>query len=342
MNKEIFGFLDGQPVYKYTITDGKITASIISYGAVWHSFIVPDKNGKPTDLVVGYNNLEDYLTRKGYLGAIVGRVANRIANAEFKMNGKTYKLSKNNGEHSLHGGFNGFNTKIWQEVSLAENSVTLKIFSPDGEDGYPANLEFFVTYSVVDNGVRIDYKTTPDEDTPIGPISHAYFNPNGEDGGACYDVSLQIDADAIVSINQERVPDGKLTSVEGTVFDFKRPRKIGDFINSNDATLQTYRGYDVCYALNGKGFRKVAEITGDKSGITMEVYTEMEGLQLYAGKVFVGVEGKTCTLYEGNSFCLETGRYPNAVNCSEFPSPFVKKGQTFSSSTLYKIKQNYI
>ncbi|MBQ9756131.1 MAG: galactose mutarotase [Clostridia bacterium] len=338
MKKEIFGYIENNPIYKYTISDGKITASVLNYGAVWHSFVVSDQKKGDIDLIIGYKNLEDYVNRGGYLGAIVGRVANRIAFARFTMNGKTYNLSKNNGEHSLHGGENGFNRKIWQEVKLTDDSVTLKYISADGEEGYPAEVEVFVTYTVTDNGVKIDYKATPNGDTPLGLINHAYFNPNGENGGACYDVLVQLDADSVVPVNQDRVADGKLMKVEGTVFDFRKPRKLGDFVHPTDPTLQAFRGYDICYALNGSGFRKVGEVTGDKSGITMEVYTDMEGLQLYASRVFVGVEGKTCTLYEGNSFCLETQHYPNAVNCPNFPSPFVKKGQTFTSTTFYKVK----
>ncbi len=338
MNKEIFGYKDGLAVHKYTITNGEITATVLSYGAIWQSFIAPDKNGKPTDLIIGYKTIEEYATRAGYSGAIVGRVANRIANAEFTMNGKVYKLSKNNGEHSLHGGVNGFSSKIWEEVALSENSVTLKCFSADGEEGYPANVEVFVTYTVTNDGVKIDYKATPDGDTPIALINHAYFNPNGEDGGACYDVELQIDADAIVHLDEKRIPDGALTSVDGSVLDFRTARKIGDFVHPTDPILVDFHGYDFCYALNGKGYRKVANAYGDKSGINIEVYTDMDGLQIYAARCFVGVQGKSCVLYEGNSFCLETQRYPNAVNCPNFPSPFVKKGQSFISTTFYKVK----
>lgn len=338
MNREIFGSKDGQTVYKYNLKNGKISASVINYGAIWHSFIAPDKNGKPVDLIIGYKTVEGYSTGKGYMGSIVGRVANRIANAEFVMNGKTYKLSQNNGKHSLHGGTNGFNSKIWEEVGLTENSVTLRYFSKDGEEGYPANLEVLVTYTVTDGGVRIDYKATPDGDTPIGLINHAYFNPNGEDGGACYDVLMELDADYVVPVNSERVADGSLLKVDGTVFDFRKLRKIGDFVHPTDPALIDFKGYDICYALNGKGFRKVGKVIGDKSGIEMEIYTDMEGLQFYASRVFVGVEGKSCTLYEGNSFCLETQHYPNAVNCPNFPSPFVKKGQIFESSTEYRVK----
>ncbi len=337
MKKEIFGQIDGKPVYKYTITDGKISASVLNYGAIWHSFLAPNDKGGVIDLILGYKKLEDYATRLGYMGAIVGRVANRIANARFTMNGKTYNLSKNNGEHSLHGGINGFNSKIWEEVLLTDNSVTLYYFSKDGEEGYPSNVKVYVTYSVVENGVKIEYNAIPDGDTPISLTSHAYFNPNGEDGGNCYGTTVQIDADYVVPVNSERVADGTLTHVKGTVFDFKKPRIIGNYLNSLDPTLKEFKGYDICYALNGSGFRKVAEVLGDKSGIKIEVYTDMDGLHLYASRAFTGVEGKSCVLVEGSSICLETQRYPNAVNCANFPSPFIKKGQAFVSSTFYKI-----
>lgn len=337
MNKTIFGYVDGTPVHMVKIKKGNICASVIEYGATLQSFIVPDKEKKPLDIVLGYDTLEEYLDHAKFSGAIVGRVANRTANASFTMNGRVYNISQNNGKHSLHGGFKGFSKKVWKIVDGGEDFVSLSYFSADMEEGYPANLEVFVTYSVGEDHLKISYKAIADGDTPLSLTNHAYFNLNGQDGQSVFETELSINADNIVPVNSERVADGRLMDVSNTVFDFRAPCPIGNILTSDDEYIKTFKGYDVCYALNGKGYREVATAKSSKSGIGLKTYTDMEGLHLYVSNIFKGIVGKGCVYGDGASFCLETERYPNAVNCKNFPSPFIKKGQEFTSQTVYKI-----
>ena len=337
MNKKVFGYINEKPVYSFIITNGTISANIITYGATLQSLLVPNKNGKLLDVVLGYNTLEQYVERSYYAGAIVGRVANRTANAKFTLNGKEYNISKNNGEHSLHGGFSGFDKKVWDVASYSSNHVTLKYVSADGEEGYPANVSIQVTYSITnENEILIEYNALSDGDTILGLSNHAYFNINGEDGAPVFDTLLSIDADSVVLVNEQRVADGTLLNVDGTIFDFKEIRPIGNYLTSTNEYLVKFKGYDICYALNGKGYRSISKAQSNISGIIMETFTDMEGVQLYVANLFSGKTGKNCVYKDGACFCLETGRYPNAVNVKSFPSPIIKKGEPFNSKTTYK------
>lgn len=334
--KNLFGQINGAPVYSFNIGNGQISAEILTYGATLKSLFVKDKNGKTLDVVLGYNTLEEYVERSFYAGAIVGRVANRIENARFILNGKEYNISKNNGEHALHGGFNGFSKKIWEIADFGDNFVTLKYFSADGEEGYPNSVTVFVTYLIENSELQIIYNALSDGDTILGLTNHAYFNLNGEDGPNVFDTLLSIDANSVVLVNEQRVANGTLLDVKNTVFDFTKEREIGNFLTSNDKYILDFKGYDICYALNGKGYRLVSKATSKKSGISMETITDAEGVQLYVANLFKGRNGKNCTYKDGACFCLETGRYPNAINCNNFPSPIIKKGVPFTSKTTYK------
>ena len=337
MNKKVFGYLGKTPIYSFNITNGTLTANIITYGATLQSLLVPNKKGELLDVVLGYNTLEQYLERSYYAGAIVGRVANRTANAKFTLNGKEYNISKNNGEHSLHGGFSGFDKKVWEVVSYGENYVTLSYVSKDGEEGYPASVSIQVTYSVTnENALSIEYNALSDGDTVLGLTNHAYFNLNGEDGSNVFDTLLSIDANSVVLVNEQRVAEGTLLNVDGTIFDFKEIRPIGNYLTSTNEYLVKFKGYDICYALNGKGYRSIAKAQSNISGISMETITDAEGVQLYVANLFSGKTGKKCVYKDGACFCLETGRYPNAVNVKNFPSPIIKKGVPFTSKTTYK------
>ncbi|MBO5851980.1 MAG: galactose mutarotase, partial [Clostridia bacterium] len=333
--KKLFGKINDVPVYSFSIGNGQISAEILTYGATLKSLFVKDKNGKELDVVLGYNTLEEYVERSYYAGAIVGRVANRIANARFMLNGKEYNLSKNNGEHALHGGFNGFSKKIWEVVDFGDYFVTLKHFSLDGEEGYPNNVAVLVTYLITNNELQIIYDATSDGDTILGLTNHAYFNLNGENGDNVFDTLLSIDANSVVLVNAQRVADGTLLDVENTVFDFRKEREIGNILTSTDKYILEFKGYDICYALNGKGYRTIAKATSKKSGISMETITDADGVQLYVANHFKGKKGKNCTYEDGACFCLETGRYPNAINCKNFPSPILKKGVPYTSKTTY-------
>jgi aldose 1-epimerase len=333
--QKLFGQIENIPVYSFTIGNEKIRAEILTYGGTLKSLFVKDKKGKELDVVLGYNTLEEYMDHSYYAGSIVGRVANRIGYAKFTLNGKEYNISKNNGEHSLHGGFSGFSKKIWEVVEFSNDFITLKYVSPNGDEGYPGKVEVFVTYRVEDSELSITYNALSDEDTILGLTNHAYFNLNGEDGENVFDTILSIDANSVVLVNKERVADGKLLPVENTVFDFRMEREIGNILTSTDEYITTFKGYDICYALNGSGYRSIAKATAP-SGVCMETFTDAEGVQLYVANLFKGKIGKNCTYQDGACFCLETGRYPNAINCKNFPSPVIKKGVPFNSKTAYK------
>ena len=334
--QKLFGQIENIPVYSFTIANENIKAEILTYGGTLKSLFVKDKNGKALDVVLGYNTLEEYIDHSYYAGSIVGRVANRIGNASFILNGKEYNISKNNGKHSLHGGFSGFSKKVLEVLEFGDDFITLKHVSKNGDEGYPGEVEVLVTYRVEDCELSITYSALSDEDTILGLTNHAYFNLNGEDGENVFDTKLSIDANSVVLVNEERVADGKLLSVENTIFDFRKEREIGNILTSTDEYIKSFKGYDVCYALNGSGYRSVARATSVKSGISMETLTDAEGVQLYVANLFKGKLGKNCTYQDGACFCLETGRYPNAINCKNFPSPIIKKGERFSSKTAYK------
>ncbi len=339
MEKKGFGRINEKDVYEYTIQNGNVKAKILNFGARIRSIELLRKDGSTLDVVLGYNTIEEYANYNGCLGATVGRVANRIGGSRFTLNGKEYNLTKNNGENCLHGGTLGFDKKLWELETFSDNSVTLKTFSPDGENGFPANMNVYVTFTVTDNqSLKIEYSAIADGDTPASFTNHAYFNLNGENGSNIFDTKLFIDADKITPVNEKLIPDGKYLDVKGTVYDFTTSKEIGNYFESNDENLKKFGCYDVNYALNGSGYRKIAVAKSDLSGIEMSVYTDMCGVQLYTEKFLDGRKGKTAVHKKGSAFCLETQYYPNAVNCVEYPSCILKKGKEYKSITEYEFK----
>ena len=339
MEKKGFGCFNGKQVHEYTIKNGNVCAKIIDFGARIRAVELLRKDGSILDVVLGYNTVEEYANYNGYLGATVGRVANRIANAKFTLNGKEYNLTKNNGENCLHGGTIGFDKKIWELGEFTENSVTLKTFSPDGENGFPANMNVSVTFTITDNqSLKIEYRAVADADTLASFTNHAYFNLNGESGQNIFDTELCINADKITPVNEKLIPDGRYLDVKGTIYDFTKGKKIGNYFESDDEYLKKFHCYDVNYALNGSGYRKIAVAKSDVSGIEMQVYSDACGVQLYTETFLEGRKGKTVEHGKGSAFCLETQFYPNAINCTEYPSCVLEKGKQFYSATEYQFK----
>ncbi len=338
MKQEIFGKLDGKDVVKYTLTNGKVTAGILNFGGTIQSLIVPDKNGNPVDVILGYDNIEDYRTNAGYLGAVIGRVGNRIEKGRFTLNGKQYQVGVNNGENSLHGGISGFDDKIW-DVEIIGETLKLSYVSVDGEEGYPATLNVTVTYSIENDGLKIEYNAVSDGDTIINLTNHTYFNLDGEGNGDILGTTLNIDADAVTPTNDKLIPQGDIMKVEGTPHDFRIPKTIGRDIEEKSQQLIFAGGYDTNFILNGKGFRKIATAKAVSSGICMDVFTDQIGVQFYSGNFLSGVKGKGESVYHKRyGFCLETQGFPNAINCPNFPSPILKKGQKYHTVTLYSFK----
>lgn len=332
-----FGIINGQKITEYQIGNDKVQVSLIDYGATIRSIILKMPDGTFRDVILGYNTIEEYAKQNGYLGATIGRVANRIGGAKYQLNGKTFTLSKNDGENTLHGGKEGFGHKVWQAIDFDENFVIFKYFSADGEQGFGGNLTVTVKYTVTEqNSLKIEYSAVCDADTPISLTNHAYFNLSGEDGKNIFDTILRINADQITPVNASLIPNGSYMSVRNTVYDFSNGKKIGDYFNSQDENLKKFGCYDINYVLNGKGYREIA--TAKDDGVEMQVFSDAVGVQLYTETFLEGRKGKKSVYKKGWAFCLETQNVPNAVNCKEYPSCIIKKDQEYKTTTEYLFK----
>ncbi len=331
MEKRLFGVLDcGKKVYAYTLKNEKISLTVLDYGATIQSLTFEDR-----DVVLGYDTLEGYVNNDGYLGAVVGRVANRISGSSFKLNGKKYSLYANDGKNSLHGGKIGFDKVVWAVADIYSNSITFQYLSPDKEEGYPGNLLVKVKYYVKENGVGIEYGATCDEDTVINLSNHTYFNLYDE--GLAEDQFLTLYADKFTPVGNGLIPTGDIVPVRNTPFDFTLIKRIGKDIEENDAQLKIAGGYDHNFVINGEGFRKFAEVSSPKSGIKMLGYTDQPGVQFYTANFLterVGKRGKKMTRRGG--FCLETQNFPDAINKPQFPSSVLKAGDFYHTVTEFE------
>ncbi len=335
----------GEQVDLYTLRNSKdMEATITNYGGRIVTLKTPDRNGKFDDIVLGFDDLQGYLTKNPYLGALVGRYANRIANGEFRLDGKTYKLARNNGENALHGGLKGFDKVVWnaKEISKGKSpALELKYLSKDGEEGFPGNLNVTVIYTLTDeNELRIDYEATTDKDTVINLSNHSYFDLSGQSAGKIMDDLVTINADKFTPVNANLIPTGELRSVAGTPFDFRKPTAIGARINEDDQQLKYAMGYDHNFVLNrtGAGPSLAARVTDPDSGRVMEVFTTQPGIQFYTGNHLDGtVRGKGGTSYKPRfAFCLETQHFPNSPNQPDFPTTELKPGHQFHEVTIFK------
>lgn len=326
ITKEAFDVKDGKEIHKYTI-HGDITVEVLDYGATITAIKVPDKNGKPTDVALGAVNSEI----KEYMGAVIGRYANRIGGGTFFLGGKKYQLFKNDGENTLHGGKEGFNAGFFSAKTFG-NILMLSYVSEDGEENFPGTLYFTVKYTVKGTSLLIDYYAESHSDTVINFTNHTYFNLNGESDGDISDVTLTINADKFLPVDKNLITTGEEKNVEGTAFDFRKGKKIGASINDGEEQLLLAGGYDHNYCLNGKF---AATAYSEKTGIAMDVYTDMPGMQFYSGNFLNGVKGKS--VYKKRSgFCLETQFYPDAVNKPQWKSPVLKSGKKYHSRTEYR------
>jgi len=335
---------EGEPVYLYTLANANgMEARVTNFGAILVSLKVPDPHGALADIVLGFDTLDGYLNTKKYFGAPVGRYANRIARAEFTLDGHTYTLARNNGENSLHGGVRGFYKVVWKgrAIPSPEAAVEFTYLSPDGEEGFPGNLTVAVRYTLTGaNELRIDYSAATDKPTVVNLTNHSFFNLAGEGlGDVLHDV-VTIDAGRFTPVVAGLIPTGELRPVAGTPFDFRRPTAIGARIGAPDEQLRLAGGYDQNFVLNhpaGKlGF--AARVSDPASGRTMEVLTTEPGLQFYTANTLNGPErGKTGHVYSPHSaFCLETGHFPDSPNHPNFPTTVLRPGVEFRSTTVYR------
>lgn len=340
ISKKIFGTTkDGREVLAYTLADGESKAVILTYGGILQSLVVPDKSGKPTDVVLGYNTVAEYEENGGYLGALIGRFGNRIGGGKLTIDGKEYQLYQNDRGNHLHGGKEGFNKKVWAH-KVEGDELVLSILSPDGEENYPGNLNVEVRYSFKGGALKIKYRAVADKKTAVNLTNHAYFNLNGEGDGSILDNELWIDCDYIVPTNDTMIPVGGFRAVKGTAFDFNTPKAIGKDIDADDTDLKQGGGYDHCHVLKNKcgEYVKYATAYSRKTGIKMACYTDMPAVQLYTGN---GLHQQGKTVYYGKraAFCLETQAIPNNVNVKEYAekgSSILDAGEVYEFTAAYE------
>ena len=336
--------VDGKATSLYVLKNNNgACVAITNYGGRIVSIVVPDKDGKSTDVAVGFNNLQDYQgPADAYYGALVGRVGNRIGKGRFSLDGKVYALATNNGPNSLHGGKKGFNAVVWDAVQPNDSTLLLSYISKDGEEGYPGNLTVGVIYTLgADNAIKIDYEATTDKKTVVNLTNHTYFNLNGEGSGTILNHLVQIDADNYTPVDATLIPTGKVEPVAGTPFDFTKPTAIGLRIDTvNNIQLKNGGGYDHNFVLKiaGPTLHQAAEVTGDKSGIVMNVLTTEPGMQFYIGNFMTGKNSfKSGAKNDYRSaFCMETQHFPDAPNQKNFPSIVLEPGNKYTSTTVYK------
>lgn len=333
---------EGEPVELYTLTnDHGMVAKIMTYGAILTELHVPDKNGKSADVVLGFDNLDQYLKGHPFFGAIAGRYANRIAKGQFELDGQTYHLPINNGPNTLHGGTKGFDKYVWKAEPKEGNgsvSLALSMTSPDGDQGFPGNLNVTVTYTLSnDNSLKIDYVATTDKDTVINLTNHSYFNLAGENSGTIEDQILMLNADRYTPVDATMIPTGQIAPVKGTVFDFTKPMAIGARINEVPGGPPV--GYDHNFVINSSGgsLALCARVKDPKSGRVMEVRTTQPGVQFYTGNFLDGsLTGIGGTKYEKHdALCLETQHFPDSPNHPKFPTTELKPGQTYHQVTVF-------
>ena len=338
ITEKAFGNYNNAAVTEYTLTNASgMQVSILNYGGTIAKLMVPDKGGKTGNVVLGFESFDGYRQKNNpYMGALVGRYANRIASAKFTMDGKTYKLAANNFGNSLHGGTVGFDKVIWNVTKIGDSSLKLTYQSKDEEEGYPGNLNAEVIYTLgSDNSLKIDYTATTDKPTPVNLTNHSYFNLSAGKDSTILDHVLQLNADKYTPVNDQLIPTGQIADVKGTALDFTTAKPVGKDIGSVKG------GYDHNWVLNKNGteLQQAATVYDPKSGRLMEVFTTQPGVQFYTGNFLDGslmytVGGQKYVQHAG--LCLETQHYPDSPNQPSFPSSILKPGETYRQTTVYK------
>ncbi|MBO4925728.1 MAG: galactose mutarotase [Clostridia bacterium] len=332
----------GRPMTLYTLTNKNgASVSVLDFGAHLVSVRVPDREGRLADVCLGFDTLEEYDQKPGFLGAIVGRYGNRIGGSRFSLNGQEYSLFPNDGKNSLHGGREGFDKKWWKGQTLeadGEDALVLTYVAHDGEEGYPGKLRVQVTYAWDDqNALTIRYLAQSDKDTVVNLTNHAYWNLAGAGAGNILDHTLQINADCVTDVDDELIPNGKYADVAGTPLDLRAPTRIGDGIARMGEChlMENVAGYDINYVLRGEGMKEAAVLYDAGSGREMRVLTEEPGIQFYSAQT-MDQTGKGGAHY-GNfaGAALETQHYPDSPNHPEFPSTVLKAGDVYKTATVY-------
>lgn len=341
VKKGVFGILpDGREAPYYTLENGQgMTLTVTSYGCRILKLLTKDKNGNLGDVVLGHNSLPEYYG-SDYQGAFVGRYANRIGGAAFELDGKTITLSANDGKNSLHGGPNGYHQVLWsgEATDGEEPSIIFTHLSPDGDEGYPGNLQLTVSYTLTkENELVMEYRAVSDQKTPFNPTNHSFFNLSADPQKDVLGTWLSLEAKAVTAVSDDLIPVGELVPVTGTPLDFTSPKKLGDDMFADDHLIRLCGGFDHNFCVEGTGFRKIAKAWEPESGRTMEVFSDMPGVQLYTFNKVDGPLGKDGKPMKPHSaFCLETQFYPDSVHYPEFPFRFLQPGEPFYSKTVYR------
>lgn len=339
IHKEIFGkTLDGKEVELYTLNnENGVELEIMTYGAAIVSLKVPDKDGQIDDIVLGYDNLKDYIDNSPYFGATIGRYANRIKRGQFTLNGVKYQLTINDGRNHLHGGVKGFDKVFWEANSFKESDgvgVKLTYHSKDGEEGYPGNLTASVTYTLTNNNeLKMEYEATTDKPTIVNLTNHSYFNLAGQGIGNILSHKLMINADSFTPVDDELIPTGEIKTVKETPMDFTSPIAIGERID------EVKGGYDHNFVLNSENnsLSLAAQVYEPTSGRVMEIYTTQPGIQFYSGNFLDGtITGKQERIYKKHyAFCLEPQHFPDSPNHPNFPSVVLNPGEKYLQQSVY-------
>jgi len=341
VTKQPFGKLaDGTPVEIYTLKDATVEVRIITYGGIIQSLKVPDRKGKAEDVVLGFDSVEGYVANPGpFFGALIGRYANRIAHGQFKLDGHTYTLPKNDGDNTLHGGTRGFDKVVWEAKEI-EDGVQLTHVSPDGDQGFPGKLTAVVKYTLLGNTLHIDYSAATDKDTVVNLTNHSYFNLSGQGNGDILHDEVKIDASHFTPVNKNLIPTGILQPVAGTPFDFRKLTAIGARINDNDEQIQNAHGYDDNWVLDKPAGQlgQAAEVYDPASGRVLTILTTQPGIQFYTGNFLDGsIKGKDGKVYGHRAaLALETQHFPDSPNQPKFPTTELKPGQRYHQVTEFR------
>ena len=332
----------GKTTALYTLTNANgMEVCITNFGGRLVSVMVPDRDGKMTDVILGFDNIQDYMTLPSDFGASIGRYANRIAGGTFELDGQTVVLNQNDGENCLHGGAEGWQYQVYDAELIDPQTLQLTMNDPDGHMGFPGNVTAVVTYKLTDdNAIDITYSGTADKPTVLSMTNHAYFNLSGNHGVEGTDMVLYVNADTFTPSDAKLIPTGEMRPVEGTPFDFRTPKAIGQDINQDDEQLVLGNGYDHNWVLNTAGdvTKLAVSVYSPETGILLEEYTDQPGVQVYTGNFLTGmVAGKHGVKYPKRaSVCIETQLYPNSPNMPQWPSATLRPGETYTHRCIYK------
>ncbi len=329
----------GEQVSLYTMKNGSgMEIAVSDYGAVLVKVLITDREGQVQDVVLGYEDVSGYESDTLYLGATLGRVANRIRGGEFELNGVNYTLTRNDNQNTLHGGRDFFNKRMWEAEEVDDSHVTFLLHSPDGDQGFPGTVDIRVTYTLTEeNEIKIHYHAVPESDTLVNLTNHSYFNLSGHASGTILDQEVVICADVYTEADAQSIPTGELIPVEGTPMDFRAGKTVGSEIEVDYEALRFGGGYDHNWVLNGSGYRQAASMYSKKTGIGMKVFTDLPGMQFYTGNFIDGKEGKDGVLYEKRQgLCFESQYFPDAVHKENFEGPIVRAGAVYETTTTYR------